>query len=116
MTSNETWSTLEVEQALRLTDQALLDKFNKNLKRGFGIEEDERTIKSFVYKNIISIRDSICGKLATPEAKKDFDRRVEYTKDIATLLTAAFPPAIALYAAVAVLRIGVDNVCPRDSG
>lgn len=111
MNGVDEWSDDEITFALGLSDQQLGIRLMKNSGEQFYIEEGQDATKTFLEKNFIKIRSAICGKLDYTKNRDSIRARIDYIKDIATLITAFFPPAILLYAAVAIFNFGVENVC-----
>lgn len=111
MSNKNDWADDEVVSALNLSDHELSCRLVEASAEKFSMEGDPEAAQSFVMRNIIKIRNSICGKLDYKSNKESIRNKIDYVKDIATLISTLFPPAILLYAAVAVFRFGVENVC-----
>lgn len=100
----------EISAILDLSESDLLGLINFHYS-DLAMKGDFRSLSEFVAKNIIDLRDILCGQIDDLEKKQAAANRVGYVKDIATLLTAIFPPAILIYAAAAVVNYGIKNVC-----
>ena len=98
-------------KAIEMTDSELVRKIAEGQPGGYGMSGKEPNTKSFIMANIIAIRKAICGTVEEPVDLEAVGNVVNHVKDIATVLTVVFPPAIVIYVAAAVYRYGVKNVC-----